>query len=229
MLNGLELWITRYRTGAATDVVVVVVDSGREMYGYITKEEKRVYERSRRAAVMRDARDHRLLISWLSKVQPDTLALFYAFKEGLQRRYPARKDLVRSPAFIEFMNEEGVVRIPTMTVPLTDIFRQDNRSMKPEIAAPMEIEVVDESTAALIPKPRADLAVPLNDNPFGLLDDEIDELLKGLEAIDYEEIKTLDTNPKKGVEALDMDPELSAVLNMDISDFIVQVVDVFYL
>ena len=217
--------MTRYRTGTATDVVViVVVDNRREMSGYVTKEEKRVYEQSRRAAVMQDARDHRLLMRWLSKVQPDTLALFYAFKEGLQRRYPARKDLVRSPAFIKFMNEEGVVQIPTMAVPLMDIFQQDKRSMKPEIAAPMEsmeIEVVAESTAALIPKPRADSDVPLNDNPFSLLDDEIDELLKGLEAIDYKEIKALDMDPEKGIKALDMDPELSAVLNMDISDFIV--------
>ncbi len=216
MLNKLELLVTRYRTGTTTDVVVVivvVVDNGRKMSGYVTKEEKRKYEQSRRAQVMQDARDHRLLTGWLTRVQPDTLARFYAFKAGLQGQYPARKDLAKAPAFIQFMYGEGDVQIPTMIVPLMDMFQQDQRPLKPELATPLEnIEIVAESTTSQIPKPEADSTGPgpLNDNPFCLLDDEIDELLKGLEAIDYEEMK-----------ALDMDPELSAVLNMDIDNFIV--------
>ena len=170
-------------------------------YGYVTREEKKVYERSRRAAVMQDARDHRLLVRWLSRVQPDTLALFHAFKEGLQRQYPARKDLVRAPAFVKFMGEEGVVPVPKMTVPLIDIFQQNEQTMRPEVA---------ESTVTPIQEPKADLDVLLGDNPFGLLDDEINELLRGLEAINYQEIGDID-----------MDSELSAVLNMDVSDFVV--------
>ncbi len=215
MLNRLELLVTRYRTGTTTDVVVViavvVVDNGRKMSGYVTKEEKRKYEQSRRAQVMQDARDHRLLTRWLTRVQPDTLARFYAFKAELQGQYPARKDLAKSPAFVQFMYGEGDVQIPTMIVPLMDMFQQDQQPLKPELAAPLEnIEIVAESTTSQILKPEADSTGPLNDNPFCLLDNEIDELLKGLEAIDYEEVK-----------ALDMDPELSAVLNMDIDNFIV--------
>ena len=170
-------------------------------YGYVTREEKKVYERSRRAAIMQDARDHRLLVKWLSRVQPDTLALFHAFKEGLQRQYPARKDLVRAPAFVRFMGEEGVVPVPRMTVPLTDIFQQNEQTIRPKVA---------ESTVTPIQEPKADLDVPLSVNPFGLLDDEIDELLKELEAVNYQEIADIN-----------MDSELSAVLNMDVSDFVV--------
>ena len=165
-------------------------------YGYAKKEERKAYERSRRAAVMRDVRDHRLLVGWLSKVQPDTLALFYAFKDELQREYPARKDLTRAPAFFRFMCEESAVPVRRMTVPLMDIFQQTE---EPKVA---------ESTVTLVQEPKVNLNVPLGDNPFGLLDDEIDELLKGLEAIDY-----------KG--DIIMDSELSAVLNMDVSDFVV--------
>ena len=215
MLNRLELLVTRYRTGTATDVVViaviVVADNGRKMSGYVTKEEKKKYEQSRRAQVMQDARDHRLLTRWLTRVQPDSLARFYAFKAGLQAQYPARKDLTKAPAFIQFMYGEGDVQIPTMIVPLMDMFQQDQQPLKPELAAPLEnIEIVAESTALQILKPKADSTGPLNDNPFCLLDGEIDELLKGLEGIDYEEVK-----------ALDIDPELSAMLNMDIDNFIV--------
>ena len=170
-------------------------------YGYVTREEKKVYERSRRAAVMQDVREHRLLVKWLSRVQPDTLALFHAFKEGLQRQYPARKDLVRAPAFVRFMSEEGVVSVPRMTVPLTDIFQQNEQTIRPKVA---------ESTVTPIQEPKADLDVPLSVNPFGLLDDEIDELLKELEAVNYQEIADIN-----------MDSELSAVLNMDVSDFVV--------
>ncbi len=186
------------------------------MSGYVTKEEKKKYEQSRRAQVMQDARDHRLLTRWLMRVQPDSLAKFYAFKAELQGRYPARKDLTKAPAFVQFMYGENDIQIPTMTVPLVDMFQQDQHvPLKPELTAPLEqqlpsIEIVAESTASQIFKPGADSAGPLSDNPFCLLDAEIDELLKGLEAVDYEEVK-----------AMNIDHELSAVLNMSVDDFTV--------
>ncbi len=188
------------------------------MSGYLTKEEKKKYEQFRRGQVMQDARDHRLLTRWLMRVQPDTLAKFYAFKVELQGRYPARKDLTKAPAFVQFMYGENDIQIPTMTVPLVDMLRQSQHApLKPELTAPLEqnqrlqsIETVAESTAPLIFKPEADSTGPLSDNPFCLLDAEIDELLKGLEAVDYEEVKVMD-----------IDHELSAVLNMNVNDFIV--------
>jgi hypothetical protein len=105
-----------------------------------------------------------------------------------------------------------------MAVPLMDIFRQNEQTEEPKVTESTVTLVqepkvalkpkVAESTVTLVQEPKVDLNVPLGDNPFGLLDDEIDELLKGLEAIDY-----------KGDNI--MDSELSAVLNMDVSDFVV--------
>ena len=237
MLNGLEFWVTRYRTGTATDVVVVVVvDIGYGMSGYLTREEKKKYEQSRRGQVMRDARDHRLLTRWLMRVQPDSLAKFYAFKAELQSRYPLRKDLSKAPAFVEFMYGGNDVRFQPerMTVPLVDMLQQSQYApLKPEpnqqllsietvavSTAPLEpepnqqlltFETVAGSTAPLIFGTKVDSTVPLSEhNPFCLLDEEIDELLRGLEGVDVEEVK-----------ALDIDHELSAVLNMNVDDFVV--------
>ncbi len=217
------------------------------MSGYLTREEKKRYEQVRRGKVIEDARDHRLLTKWLMRVQPDSLAKFYAFKAELQGMYPLRKDLAKAPAFVKFTNGGDDIRFEPerMIVPLMDMLQSPQRShhtpLKPDqdqqglvfetisgSTAPLKpdqdqqglvFETISGSTAPL--KPDQDKqglifeagvgsAVPLNErNPFCLLDDEIDELLRGLEEVDFEEVK-----------ALDIDHELSAVLNMNVDDFV---------
>ena len=160
------------------------------------------------------------------RVQPDSLAKFYAFKAELQGMYPLRKDLAKAPAFVKFTNGGDDIRFEPerMIVPLMDMLQSPQRShhtpLKPDQDQQgLVFETISGSTAPL--KPDQDKqglifeagvgsAVPLNErNPFCLLDDEIDELLRGLEEVDFEEVK-----------ALDIDHELSAVLNMNVDDFV---------
>ncbi len=84
---------------------------------YTTREERKDYEKSRRDKVMRESLDHRLMRGWLKRVQPDMLAQFYAFKEGIRRLNPTVKDLTRTAKFRQFVREGGDARPRTMTVP----------------------------------------------------------------------------------------------------------------
>ncbi len=267
MLNGLELWVTRNRTGVATDVVVVV-GNGYEMSGYLTKEEKKGYEQVRRRQIIQDARDHRLLTKWLMGVQPDSLAKFYAFKTQLQNKYPLRKDLSKAPAFTRFLYGGDDVRFEPerMVVPLTDLLQCPKRS-QPRSADQTSVGVIaplnpdqdqqglifetevgstvplneynpflrgsplnpDQDQQGLIFETEAGSTVPLNEyNPFCLSSEEVDELLRGLEAIGYEEVRALGEADDKLPRCSEgsnvshyVDHELFAVLNMDVDDFVV--------
>ncbi len=222
---------------------------------YLTKEEKKEYEQVRRKQVIQDARDHRLLLKWLTRTQPDTMAKFCAFKAKLQRENPLRKDLSRAPAFRKFMREGDDVRFEPekMVVALVDILQCPNQSQQDssdqatvEVVVPLnpiqdQPELFAETTvgpvAALNPnQSQQDLftqtvtgpTVSLNENPFDLTNEEIDELLRGLEGIDYEGVKALgetDNGLPRCPEGSDVphyiDSELANVLNMDVDDFIV--------
>ncbi len=84
------------------------------MSSYYTKEEKGEYERLRRIQIMAQARNYRLMESWLGKQHPDILTAHLAFKDELRRQNPTRQDLTTAPAFRRFMLEEnGTTRIPT--------------------------------------------------------------------------------------------------------------------
>jgi hypothetical protein len=234
VLNRLELWVTRNRTGVATDVVVVV-GSGYEMSGYLTKEEKKGYEQVRRRQIIQDARDHRLLTKWLMRVQPDSLAKFYAFKAELQNKYPLRKDLSKAPAFTRFLYGGDDIRFEPerMVVPLTDVLQCPKRS-PPRSADQTSVGVIaplnpDQDQQGLIFETEVGSTVPLNEyNPFCLSSEEIDELLRGLEGIGYEEVRALGEADDKLPRCSEgsnvshyVDHELFAVLNMDVDDFVV--------
>ena len=84
------------------------------MSSYYTKEEKGEYERLRRIRVMEQARNYRLMESWLGKQHPDILTAHLTFKDELQRQNPTRLDLTTAPAFRRFMLEgNGTTQIPT--------------------------------------------------------------------------------------------------------------------
>ncbi len=84
------------------------------MSSYYTKKEKGEYERLRRIRIMEQARNYRLMESWLGKQHPDILTEHLAFKDELQRQNPARQDLTTAPTFRKFMLEENsTTRIPT--------------------------------------------------------------------------------------------------------------------
>ncbi len=194
------------------------------MSSYLTKEEKSEYEQRRRKQIIQESRDYRLMHGWLMKVYPDILAEHCAFKTKLQRENPARKDLTTAPGFRTFMQEEngmeyvllfvflrycvtvnwlccifsGAVQVHRrMRVTLTDILGQPVQSQQD----PVGRTVVDPPTQCTV-------TVPLDENPFGLTNEEIDELLKGLEG--------------SGVSSgYDIDAELDSVLNMCVEDFVV--------
>ncbi len=70
--------------------------------------------------------------------------------------------------------------------------------------------------------------VSLNENPFNLTNEEIDELLRGLDEIDYEEVRALGETDNclpgcsEGSSVPHyIDSELASVLNMNVDDFIV--------
>ena len=197
---------------------------------YLTKEEKSEYEQRRRKQIIQDSRDQRLMFKWLTKMYPDILAQFYAFKTELQRGNPSRKDLTTAPAFHKFMQkEDGMVTVQKrMTVALTDVLRDSVRSQWDPLAQ----TAVGQSQQDPLTQTAADppCTVSLNENPFGLTNEEIDELLKGLEGIDYEELKGLEGTDKglpKYPEGSSVpsghyiDTELDSILNMDVDDFIV--------
>ena len=82
------------------------------MYRHLTKEEKKAYERKRRANVTQEARNYRLINKWLMRRYPDILTQYYAFRNVLQRNNPYRKDLTTAPQFRKFMiGEDGTVII----------------------------------------------------------------------------------------------------------------------
>ncbi len=84
------------------------------MSSYYTKKEKLDYERLRRMQNIEQARNYRLMESWLGKQHPDILNAYLTFKEDLQRQNPSRQDLTKAPMFREFMLEKrGSTRIPT--------------------------------------------------------------------------------------------------------------------
>ncbi len=186
---------------------------------YLTKEEKKEYEQRRRRQIIQDSRDQRLMFKWLTKMYPDILAKFYAFKTELQRGNPSRKDLTTAPAFHRFMQkEDGMVTVQKrMTVALTDVLRDPVRSQRDPLT----------QTAA---DPPVQCTVSLNENPFSLTNEEIDELLKGLEGIDYEELKDPEGTDKglpkypegSGVPSGHyIDTESDSILNMSVDDFMV--------
>ena len=81
------------------------------MNSYYTKEEKSAYERSRRTRNMEQARDFRLIKSWMEKLHPNILNAYTSFKEGLQKQNPGRVDLAKSPMFCKFLRDP--VQIPS--------------------------------------------------------------------------------------------------------------------
>ncbi len=84
------------------------------MSSYYTKKEKLDYERSRRTQNMEQARNYRLMKSWLGKQHPDILNAYVTFKEDLQRQNPGRLDLTKAPMFREFMlKKRDPTQIPT--------------------------------------------------------------------------------------------------------------------
>ena len=184
---------------------------------YLTKEERKEYEQRRRRQIIQDSRDHRLIHKWLLKMYPDILAGFYAFKTELQRGNPSRKDLTTAPAFRRFMEKEKEDSMVTvqrkMTVALTDILCDPIQSQRDPLT----------QTAT---EPSVQCTVSLNENPFNLTNEEIDELLKGLEGIDPEELRGLE-GTDKGAEGSGVpsghyiDAELDSVLNMTLDDFMI--------
>ncbi len=187
------------------------------MSSYLTKQEKKEYEQRRRKQIIQDSRDQRLMFKWLTKTYPDILAEFYAFKTELQRGNPARKDLTTAPAFHKFMEKgDGTVSVQKrMVVPLTDVLHDLVQS---QWVSPTQTTV------------GPTVSLNENENPFGLTNEEVDELLKGLEGIDYEELKGLEGTDKglpeypegSGVPSGHyIDTELDSVLNMTLDDFIV--------
>ncbi len=213
---------------------------------YLSKEEKKEYEQVRRKQNIQDVRDYRLLFKWLTKTQPDTVAQFCAFKAKLQRENPLRKDLTRAPAFRKFMREgNGVgVKREKMVVTLVDVLQYPIQSQRDssdqatvESVVPLNpIQNQPELFAQTTMEPVASLnpiqsqqdsftqtvtgpTVSLNENPFSLTNEEIDELLRGLDEIDYEEVRALGGTDSSVPHYVDS--ELTSVLNMDVNDFIV--------
>ena len=198
---------------------------------YLTKHEKKEYEQIRRKQIIQDARDHRLMLQWLVKVHPDTVAQFSAFKAKLQRENPLRKDLTRAPAFRKFMQEGNnvVVKREKLIVALVDVLQpsvQSQQDLSPQTTAesvvPLNpIQSQPESFTQTVVGP----TVSLNENPFNLTNEEIDELLAGLDEIDYEEVRALggtDNGCSEGCSVPQyIDSELANVLNMDVNDFMV--------
>ncbi len=215
------------------------------MAGYLTREERKEYERARRGQVMNEARDHRLLIGWLTKVQPDSLAKFYAFKARLQSLYPKRKDLSKSQAFVQFMYEEGnVVKLQPerMTIPLVDIFQpsskpkqerqslgpeQSQQSLEPEQSQRSSLserdlfslsnDEVDELMKGLEGTDQSQQSLLSECDLFSLSNDEVDELIKGLEGIGQSQRSLLSEHSLPGFS----DQEVDELLKMDVDDFLV--------
>ncbi len=75
------------------------------MYAHPDKSERAQYEQRRRKAVIRDAREHRLMSRWLRKVHPETAAEFDVYHAKLQIQNPNRRDLTTAPQFVRFMRE----------------------------------------------------------------------------------------------------------------------------
>ncbi len=198
---------------------------------YLTKHEKKEYEQIRRKQIIQDARDHRLMLQWLTKVHPDTVAQFSAFEAKLQRENPLRKDLTRAPAFRKFMQEgnDAVVKREKLIVALVDVLQpsvQSQRDLSPQTTAesvvPLNpIQSQQESFTQTVVGP----TVSLNENPFNLTNEEIDELLAGLDEIGYEGVRALggtDNGCSEGCSVPQyIDSELASVLDMDVGDFIV--------
>ena len=213
------------------------------MAGYLTKEERRKYEQSRRGQVISQARDHRLLIGWLTKVQPDSLAKFYAFKARLQSLYPKRKDLSKSQAFAQFMyeeeEEENVVKVQPkrMTIPLVDIFqpntskpKQEQRSLEPDQSQRSSLsdernlfslsnDEVGELIKGLEGIEQSQRSSSSDErNLFSLSNDEVDELIKGLEGIEQSQQSL--SSDERNLFSLSND-EVDELLKMDVDDFLV--------
>jgi hypothetical protein len=73
------------------------------MYAHPNKAERAQYEQRRRKAVIRDAREHRLMSRWLRKAHPKIASEFDSFHLKLQMENPNRRDLTTAPQFVRFM------------------------------------------------------------------------------------------------------------------------------
>ena len=204
------------------------------MSSYLTKQEKKEYEQTRRKQIIQDSRDHRLMSKWLTKTHPDIVAEFRAFKAKLQRGNPLRKDLTTAPAFRRFMQkgDDVVSKREKMVVALVDVQYYPVQSQQDSSA-----QTTVEPTVSLNPvqsqqdsfaQTTVGPTVSLNENPFDLTNEEVDELLRGLEEINYEEVKALGETdnglpgcPEGSGVPHYIDSELASVLNMDVDDFIV--------
>ena len=225
------------------------------MSSYLTKQEKRKYEQIRRKQNIQDVRDHRLMFKWLTKTHPDIVAQFCAFKAKLQRKNPLRKDLTTAPAFRKFMQKgnDVVIKRERMVVALVDVLHCPIQSQQ-DLSAQTTVEPVVplnpvqsqqdlfaqttvEPVVSLNPvqsqqdsftQTVAGPTVSLNENPFNLTNEEIDELLRGLNEINYEEVRALGGTdnglpgcPEGSGVPHYIDSELASVLNMNVDDFIV--------
>ncbi len=225
------------------------------MSSYLTKQEKREYEQIRRKQNIQDVRDHRLMFKWLTKTHPDIVAQFCAFKAKLQRKNPLRKDLTTAPAFRKFMQKgnDVVIKRERMVVALVDVLHcpiqsQQDSSAQTTVEPVVPLNPVQsqqdlfaqttvEPVVSLNPvqsqqdsftQTVAGPTVSLNENPFNLTNEEIDELLRGLDEIDYEEVRALGGTdnglpgcPEGSSVPHYIDSELASVLNMNVDDFIV--------
>ncbi len=225
------------------------------MSSYLTKQEKKEYEQTRRKQIIQDSRDHRLMFKWLTKTHPDIVAEFRAFKAELQRGNPLRKDLSTAPAFRRFMQkgDDVVSKRKKMIVALVDVQHYPVQSQQDSFAQTTVEPIVSlnpvqsqqDSFAQTTVEPIVSLnpvqsqqdsfaqttvgpTVSLNENPFDLTNEEVDELLRGLEEINYEEVRALGETdnglpgcPEGSGVPHYIDSELASVLNMNVDDFIV--------
>ncbi len=74
--------------------------------GWLTREERTIYEKRRRDKVMQESRDYRVMNGWLTALYPNIMAAFVAFRNSLQKESPWRKDLTTSPVFRRFIREK---------------------------------------------------------------------------------------------------------------------------
>jgi hypothetical protein len=65
--------------------------------------ERAIYERKRRKNVIREAREHRVMIPWLKKLYPRISIEFGLFLNKLQKENPNARDLTTTGDFHRFM------------------------------------------------------------------------------------------------------------------------------
>ncbi len=63
--------------------------------------EKTLYEQRRRRNIIRESREHRVMVRWLAKMYPAAANEFRLFHSKLQK--PTKRDLTTTEDFLRFM------------------------------------------------------------------------------------------------------------------------------